>query len=463
MAKYIPIGEPVNQSEADAIRLLRDSLPEHFIVLGNFELQLPNRANTFEYDAVVIGEYGLYAVEIKGWSGEIRGDARRWYLDWGRVQNPLILTERKAKALRGFVWRSIRELPRNIFCKAVVMLPSGANVMVEDSRAEHIITPDELFDFFVDEDRIREHGPGALLDAALRDQVKQVLLPLASPASQTPRISDYEILGELDIPNVPYREFVGRHRLLQSRSRVRLKRYSLDPLATSSERDREIGRVLRDMEALTALKSNQYIASAFDVIRDQEDELNFYLVSEWVGPKTLSDWIAEQEYTPGPPDQETRRIATHLLRAVDFMHEQGIVHRNLHPGVIYMTRDEDERVPLKLTDFDYARVSQLPSIEGSFDQVGTEGYAAPELLTSDDYDHRVDLFSTGAILYELLTGNRLYETISEMLNPAETWAMRRKALDDEQCLYALDQLLQPDPAKRPADLSDLIARCKGDD
>ena len=108
MAKYIPIGEPANRSEADSIRALRDLLPEHYVVIGNFELQLPNRTNTFEYDAVVIGEYGLYAVEVKGWSGEIRGDLRRWYLDWGRVQNPLILTERKAKALRSFVSRAIQ-------------------------------------------------------------------------------------------------------------------------------------------------------------------------------------------------------------------------------------------------------------------------------------------------------------------------------------------------------------------
>jgi hypothetical protein len=456
MANYIPIGEPVNSSEEAGIRLLRDSLPQHFIVLGNFELQLPNRTNTFEYDAVVIGEYGLYAVEIKGWSGDIHGDVRRWYLDWGRVQNPLILTERKAKALRGFIWQAVPDLPDEIFCKAVVMLPSGANLRMEDPRADRIITPDQLFDFFVDEDQIRAHGPGALLDAELRDRVKRALLPIATPASYTPRISDYEILGELDVPELPYREFVGRHRLMRSRSRVRVKRYSLDPLATPAERDREVGRILRDMEALTKLDSNPYIASAYDVIRDQEDELNFYLISEWVGPKTLAQWIAERDYS-GATDHEPRQLARHLVRAMEFMHDRGIVHRNLHPGVICMTEEGNDLVPFKLTDFDYARVSQLPSIEGSYDELGTEGYAAPELLSSDDYDHRVDLFSTGAIIYEMLTGSPLFRSIPEMLRPEDTWRERRSAIASAECREALDQLLRADPAERATDLETIAA------
>lgn len=452
MAKYIPIGEPANHSEADSIRALRDQLPEHYVVIGNFELQLPHRVNTFEYDAVVIGEHGLYAVEVKGWSGEIRGDMRRWYLDWGRVQNPLILIERKAKALRSWVSRAVRDLPSEIFCQAVVLLPATAELHVEDSRADRIVTPDRLYDFFVNEERIRELGPGPLLDAELRDRIERALLPLAAPATRTPRIADYEIVGEYDDNDLPYREFVGRHRLLRSRSRVRIKRYALDPLATAADQERQFERALRDMEALTRLDSNPYIASAYEVIRDQEDELNFYLVSEWVGSVSLCDFI---EAGHNGADM-VRPLAVHLLRAVQFMHERGIVHRNLHPGVIYMTGDHD-RVPLKITDFDYARVVQLPSIEGTFDEMGTEGYAAPELWRREEYDHRVDLFSVGAILFELLTSQRLYGSLSEMLHHDSTWERRRELLPDETCRDLLDRLLDADPERRPSDLLEAIA------
>lgn len=452
MAKYIPVGEPTNQSEADAIRALRDTLPQHFVVIGNFELQLPNRSNTFEFDAVVIGEYGLYAVEIKGWSGGITGDIRRWYLDWGRVQNPFILTERKAKALRSFIWRAVDDLPRDVYCQAVIMLPPNARVEVDDPRTERVLNPATIFDFFVDESRIRAQGPGPLLDDNLRDRIENALLPLASPAAGNPRVADYEIVGELDDDRHPYQEFVGRHRLLRSRSQVRVKKYSLDPLAKPVEQEKHFERIFRDMEALTQLDSNPYIANAYEVIRDQEDELIFYLVSEWVGANTLRDHIARNG---AASRTEARRMAAHLLRAVQFMHERGIVHRNLHPEVIYLT-DDNRRIPFKIADFDYARVIQLPSIEGNFEEMGTEGYTAPELWRSNDYDHRVDLFSVGAILFEVTTGKPLYDTLNAMLNHEATWQRRRVEVEDGQCREILGALLQTNPDDRPSDLSNFV-------
>lgn len=457
MAKYIPIGDPMNQSEESAIRTLRDTLPDHFVVIGNFELHLPNRATTFEYDAVVIGEYGLYAVEVKGWTGDVRGDIRRWYLDWGRVQNPFILTERKAKALRSFVGRILgKDLPPDIFCKAVVMLPSGASVKVDDPRVGRIVQPSTTYDFFVNEDEIRERGPGALLDEELRGRIRDALIPLATPSARLPPIADYEVIGELDTDGKPYMEFVARHRLLRSRSRVRLKLYSLDPLAEHDLRTREYERVLRDIEALTQLAANPYIASAYEVIRDQEDELNFYLASEWVGPNTLLDYIQETDCRDVERFDDCRELGAHLLRAVQFMHDQGIVHRNLHPGVIHLTDHGWTGVPFKICDFDHARVVQLPSIEGNFEQLGTEGYMAPELWQSDTYDHRVDIFSVGVILFELLTGERLYENLSDMLAHDATWARRRSALPAGAGRDVLDIVLCADPDERPNDLQAVL-------
>lgn len=455
MAKYIPIGEPANQSEADALRRLRDALPDHFVVIGNFELQLPNRPNTFEYDAVVLGEYGIYAVEIKGWGGEIRGDLRRWHLDWGEVQNPLILTERKAKALRSFIWQEVPSLPRDVFCKAVVMLPAKTRLAIDGSRGDHIVTAENVYDFFVDVDRIRAQGPGALLDSSLRNAIERTLLPLASPTTSVPRIREYEIIGE-PVPreDVPYREFIGRHRLLRSRSRVRIKMYSLDPLVPSRERQSEYERILRDMEALTRLDSNPYVANGYEVIRDQDHELNFYLVSEWIGRTTLGDFIRRYDYSKGL--DLPRRFAAHLLRAVAFMHGQGIVHRNLSPEVIYIP-ENTIRVPLKIADFDYARVVQLPSIGGGFDRLGTEGYCAPEMWQAANYDHRVDVFSCGAIIFELLTGSALFDSVGELLEPAAHWEQRRLEIEDEGMREALDGLLAPDPDRRTIDLEAVVA------
>jgi len=467
MARYIPIGQPINRAEEDGMRALRDTLPEHFLVVGNFELQLPQRANTLEYDAVVVGEHGLYAVEIKGWSGVIDGDIRRWQLEWGPVENPFIRIERKAKVLRHLLATSVEGFPSEVFCQAVVLLPDDADVRVDDPRNERIVTVSNLYDLFVDRDLIRQNGPGPLLDEALRDRIEKCLVPIAEPVEPIPVLRDYDVEAELQIDeDAPYRELVGRHRLLRSRKRVRIKMYSLDPLATASEQKRQYDRVLRDMEALSSLETNPYIANAYELIRDHDDELRFYVVSEWVGPQTLAQYLADSD--PGDlPHRLT--LGAHLARAVSFMHARGIVHRNLHPGVIYMTEDPADDVPLKIADFDYARITTLPSIASNLDNLGTEGFVAPEIWQSDDYDERVDTFSLGALFFYLITGERLFRSLKQLIHPENVWAERSSLIADPDLRSLVRDMVDPDPSsrlgnlQRAVDVLEAAAAARADD
>ena len=452
MAKYIPIGDPINESERDGIRQLRDQLPEHYIVIGNFELQLPRRKNTMEYDAVIVGEWGIYAVEIRGWGGEIRGDIRRWELEWGRVENPFIRIERKAKALRDLLVRSVDDFPGEVFCEAVVFLTGERPVIeVKDERNRRLLVPGQLYDFFVDTDRLVEKGPGPLLDEAMREAIVDAISPLARPRSPLPVIQNFEVETELAAENAPYREFIGRHKLLQSRGKVRIKAYSMDPLLPKAEQEAEYNRAVRDMEALTKLEDNPYVARPYEMLQDKEDELTFYLVSEWVGPTTLRDFADQKDY--GELDDEDvdeiGRYAKHLLKAISFMHSRDIIHRNLHPGVVYLT-DTENGVPLKIADFDYARVANLKSIAGQISDLGTEGYAAPELWMEDGYDYRVDIFSAGVMLYELFTGRYFYADLPEMLRHDEVWQEKRDLVADPRLRKLLDKMVSSNPEDRTA-------------
>jgi tRNA A-37 threonylcarbamoyl transferase component Bud32 len=450
MAKYIPIGEPINKSERDGIRQLRDRLPDHYIVIGNFELQLPRRKNTMEYDAVIVGEWGLYAVEIRGWGGKIRGDIRRWELEWGRVENPFIRIERKAKALRDLLVQSVDGFPDKLFCEAVVFLTGeDIDLEVNDERNRRLLLPGGVYDFFVDQERLIERGPGPLLDEAMRDEIVEAISPLASARSPLPVIQNIEVETELAAANAPYREFLGRHTLLQSRGKVRIKAYSMDPLLPKPEQDAEYNRAVRDMEALTKLEDNAYIARPYELLQDREDELTFYLVSEWVGPTTLREYAKQTDYDD-LNDQtiaELTRFAKHLLKAIAFMHSRDIIHRNLHPGVIYLT-NSTSGVPLKIADFDYARVANMRSIAGQISDLGTEGYAAPELWMEEGYDHRVDIFSVGVMIFELFTGRYLYRDLPEMLRHDEVWAEKRRYIDDSGLREVLDRLVASNPDER---------------
>ena len=451
MADYTRVGAPTNESERMGIRQLRDQLPDHYIVIGNFELQLPRRKNTLEYDAVIIGEWGLYAVEIKGWGGEITGDMSRWHLEWGRVENPFIRIEKKAKALRDLLVQNIADFPDDLFCESVVLLPrEDLRIDVEDRRNDRLLTGAcSAWEFFV-EHHVME-GPGVLQDEELREEIRQPILPRATPGSTAPKVPNYIIEEELEREERPYREYIGRHRMLKSRDKVRIKAYAMDPLMPKSDRQENFAQALRDLEALSSLQDNRYVARAYDMFRDDDDELVFYLVSEWVGPRTLEDFLRSQDYDGEGrmPTPRRLQLAVHLAKAVAYVHGEGIVHRNINPEVIYLSGEDSHReVPLQLADFDYARMTHLQSITGGLSAIGTEGYVAPEMWNGEAHDQRADIYSLGIVLYELFVGEGLFRGISEILDHRNVWERRREKLPEGRLRDLFDQMLAGQPEER---------------
>ena len=448
MAEYIPVGAPTNESEKLGIRHLRDQLPDHYLVIGNFELQLPRRKNTLEYDAVVIGEWGVYAVEIKGWGGTIRGDMGRWELEWGRVENPFIRTETKAKALRDLLVRSVDQFPDELYCEAVVYLPrDDVRIDIDDPRNDRLVLNGSAWDFFVGQ--YVEQGPGLLQTEQLRESIRESIIPRATPGSTDPQVPNYVIQEELDREEHPYREYIGRHEMLKSRDKVRIKAYTMDPLMPAEERQEKFAQAVRDLEALSSLGNNRYVARAYDIFRDDEDELIFYLVSEWVGPTTLADWVrASEEGSQTDSRTHERRVALayHIARAVASVHEAGIVHRNINPEVIYLS--EHEEVPIQIADFDYARMSHLQSITGGLSAIGTEGYVAPEMWNGDSHDRRADIYSLGIVLYELFAGEGLFQGISEILEYRKVWEEKKGGIADPEIRELIDEMLIGDPEER---------------
>jgi len=150
-------------------------------------------------------------------------------------------------------------------------------------------------------------------------------------------------------------------------------------------------------------------------------------------------------------------LASHIAKAVKYMHSRGIVHRDLHPGAIYLTRGGESEVPLKIADFDYARVANLPSILAEPSEVGTQGYVAPELWGDEDmpHDHRVDFFSLGVLLAELILLERLFPRIDDMLAHEQRWQEFRPRLPEE-CGEILDGFLKSAPSERSQDLDEAI-------
>ena len=101
MAIIHRIGMPENDSEARAIKRLAKGLPDDYFVFHNFEVTT-GRGLPYEYDIAVLTPHALYHLEVKGYHGEIRGNAMQWFFENGGVYpSPIPLANKKTKVLAG--------------------------------------------------------------------------------------------------------------------------------------------------------------------------------------------------------------------------------------------------------------------------------------------------------------------------------------------------------------------------
>src|ERR1700748_3337803 len=124
-----------------------------------------------------------------------------------------------------------------------------------------------------------------------------------------------------------------------------------------------------------------------------------YIVMEYVDGRTLRDLLRDdRRLLP----ERAAEITDGVLRALDYSHRNGIVHRDIKPGNVMLTRAGQ----VKVMDFGIARaVSDAQATMTQTAQViGTAQYLSPEQARGERVDARSDLYSTGCLLYELLTG-----------------------------------------------------------
>ncbi|MBX9627030.1 MAG: serine/threonine protein kinase [Gemmataceae bacterium] len=123
-----------------------------------------------------------------------------------------------------------------------------------------------------------------------------------------------------------------------------------------------------------------------------------YLVMEYVEGQPLDRLVGSPRMTV----ETVLRVVFHLAQALQAAHDQGVVHRDVKPANVLV----DTAGRPKLTDFGLARVADGGALSRTGDLLGTPRYMSPEqaLLPAGEVDHRTDIYSLGAVMYELLTG-----------------------------------------------------------
>jgi len=172
-------------------------------------------------------------------------------------------------------------------------------------------------------------------------------------------------------------------------------------------------RFEREAKAISSL-NHPHICTLYDVGSENGVE---YLVMEYLDGETLTLRLLKGAI----PFPLVLRYAVEIAEALDRAHRQGITHRDLKPGNVMLTK-----AGAKLLDFGLAKLNPASPVQvssvataspdlltASGTILGTLQYMAPEQLEGKPVDHRADIFSFGAIVYEMATGKKAFDGDSQ--------------------------------------------------
>ncbi|MCG3192761.1 MAG: Serine/threonine-protein kinase PknD [Thermoanaerobaculia bacterium] len=191
-----------------------------------------------------------------------------------------------------------------------------------------------------------------------------------------------------------------------------------------------------------------------------------YLVMEFVEGESLAERLRK-----GPlPIREALRYGAEIALALDQAHRAGVIHRDLKPGNIMVTN-----TGAKLLDFGLARSEATPDAEdktvtapltetGAI--VGTVPYMAPEQLEAKPADARTDIFALGAVLYEMITGQRAFQgasrasLIAAILNTEPAPVSTHQPLTPRSLEHLMGKCLAKNPDERWQSAKDLAGQLR---
>src|SRR5262245_10804428 len=211
--------------------------------------------------------------------------------------------------------------------------------------------------------------------------------------------------------------------------------------------DERIERFRREAQSVAALR-HPNIVTIHEV---GEHEGHYFFSMDYVEGRSLAEKLRAGPLEP----RRSAEIACDIARAIDYAHEQGVLHRNLKPSNILL----DSLGQVRITDFGLAR-----KLDGSSDltvtgqMMGTPNYLSPELAADrhSEVGPTSDVYSVGALLYELLTGrppflsNSLQETLLRIRDDESVSPRALNPSVDRELEAICLKCLQKNPQRRYA-------------
>src|SRR5579883_14093 len=183
--------------------------------------------------------------------------------------------------------------------------------------------------------------------------------------------------------------------------------------------DEEFVRMFIDEARLAAKLQHANVVQIFDFdgVEAPPGEISYYIAMEWVDGKDLRHLLKEGARRRDPLSAAAAvHVAVETLKGLHYAHTRseggrplGIVHRDVSPHNVLVSYSGD----VKISDFGIAKAAARAAVTTNGMVKGKIAYMSPEQVTGQPLDRRTDVFSMGVVLYEMLTGSRLFAGDSE--------------------------------------------------
>ncbi len=136
MAEHVSVGEPANDAEIWAFQFLKENLPKNYILITNVDVYSDNN-QPFECDVIIVGDWGVYVVDVKGYQGRLEAGKDVWAHNSRHVDNPLPKLNQNARVLASRCKRRLKYNQHAPWCQAMTFITGGLGGEIIIATGDH--------------------------------------------------------------------------------------------------------------------------------------------------------------------------------------------------------------------------------------------------------------------------------------------------------------------------------------